>query len=224
MLRFPLSLSRLSRLFLCAALLSGAGAAAAGITYPVDREATRGRWAIWDLQTASAFRRGADWPVADGGPIPGLDPRYAFLLQVLIEPPTIDSRLQEIAYPCPEVADLTAATLTTTCTATVRDPAALRSAAENAAQARISEAMGLLGLRDPADQVRAIGLLLQARQGVVLNVAQEAWLAGLGVAGVEYIDQVRAKQAEIDAWITAHPGQIPDLGASVWPPLPRAPE
>jgi len=212
-------------LLLCAALAASLPALAA-ITYPVDVPGTAGQWAIWDTQasaghpTGQVFRRNIAWPVADGGPVPGLDPRYVFLRMTRVEPPVIDSRLQEIAYPCPEVADIQANTLLTTCTASVRPPADLITAVENAAQARIEAAVGALGIRNPADLLRGVALLEAARRGTVLTEPQSAWLQALGAAGVEYVDQVRAAQAVIAAWIASHPGEIPDLGESVWPPLP----
>lgn len=185
----------------------------------VERDATAGQWVLWHVPDSTAVR-GRTYPVADGGPVIGMDPAYRWLLAVRHEPPEIDTRLQIIPYPCPESADLTTGILTTTCTAQVRPAAELHGAVANAAQSRISEAMGAIGLRDPADQIRAIALLHAARSGAVLTSAQETWLAGLAQAGVEYVDAVRVVQGDIDAWIDAHPGQMPDIGPAVWPPLP----
>lgn len=189
----------------------------------VDRDATAGQWVLWHVATSTPTR-GRTYPVADGGPIPGMDPAYRMLLGIRVEPPEIDSRFQAIPAQCPEQVDLAVGTLTTTCTATVRNPADLKGAVDNAAGERIAAAMSILGLRDPADQIRALGLFNAWRHGQTLTADQEAWLTALGNAGVAYVDAVREVQAAIETWIDQHPGQIPDVGPAVWPPLPSAPQ
>lgn len=185
----------------------------------VDRDGTAGQWTLWHLADSTAVRDRI-YPEADGGPVPGLDPGYRWLLQLRIDPPEIDTRFQQVVYPCPATPDLAAGTITTVCTASVRPPADILTAVGNAAQQRITEAMDALDLRDPADQIRALGLLQAARRGAALTAAQEAWLDALGDAGIDYVDSVRVVEAAIVAWVAAHPGQIPDVGAGVWPPLP----
>jgi len=202
----------------CAAAL--ALPALAEITYPVDVQATKGRWTIWDLQTSSVHAEHRTWPVANGGPLVAPDPRYAWLLEVRLDPPDYDSRLRKIAYPCPKAVDLVAATITETCSAVVRDPEELHTAVLNAAQERIDTALTQLGLLDPADQMRAIGLMQKARRGAVLTAEQEAWLDDLAANSIEYIDEVRARQKQIDAWIDANPGKVPVLNGGLWPRLP----
>jgi hypothetical protein len=187
----------------------------------VDVTATAGHWVLYRSSTGTTVRD-RSYPVADGGPVPGLDADYHWLLAHLIEPPAIDSRFQEIAYPCPEAPDLTAGTWTTTCAATVRPPAQILGAVHAIASERIGAAIGTAGLSDPSDQYRAIGLLQRQVAGQTLSEDQAAWLASVGTTSIEYVDLVRRREAEINAWVADHPGQIPDVGAAVWPPLPSA--
>lgn len=198
--------------------------AVAGQCTPIDPAATAGQWTLWDTQPAPghAFRRHADWPSVSGNPLPGMDPRYLWLAEQRVDPPSIDSRLQTIPYPCPETVSLTAYTITTTCEAQVRPAAELHGAVANAAAERIEAALAAIGFSDPADLVRAFALVQARAQGQTLTAAQSDWLAALAGAGIEYVDQVRAVQASIDAWIDAHPGQLPDIGPSVWPAIPGA--
>jgi hypothetical protein len=212
---------------LLAALLLGAlffAPAQAAITYPVDREATREQWALVQKVDGvwTVFRRDADWPDAEGRPVP-VPPDYAWVHQERVDPPEIDSRLQDIIYPCPEVIDVVAETVTTTCTAVLRPQAELVSAIENAAQDRISEALDVLGLRDPSDLWRVVALLTAERAGQVLTADQSSWLDDVGEAARAYVDAVRARQSAIEAWVIAHPGQVPAIGPDEWPPLPSLP-
>lgn len=204
--------------------LFAASTARAEITYPVDVDATAGRWTIWDTQTGQPLLQHRNWPVADGGPVPGLDPRYAYLLEVRDEPPEIDTRLWVIEYPCPTVADVAGNTLTTTCDAELRPGDELKGAVKNVANERINEAIEMYGFTDPGDYARALALMQAARNQQVLSTEQEEFLDGLSIVGLDYIDSVRAVQAEIETWIDEHPGQAPDIGDAVWPPLPTAEE
>jgi len=68
-----------------------AAISAAEITYPVDVANTQ--WAVMDNDNGEIIKRRAAWPVADGGPIPGLDPRYVYLLHIDAAQPDYDSRL-----------------------------------------------------------------------------------------------------------------------------------
>lgn len=198
--------------------------AAAAVDYPATPEevsATLGRWTIWDTQDNVPFRRHISWPVAEGGPIPGLDPRYAFLLEVAELPPEIDGRLQSIPVPCPETIDLAEHTITTVCTAQVRPAAELRAACENEAQRRIRAALDAYGLHTLSDSVLAIALLQAARKGQVLTADQEAWLDAVSAVGLAYIGEVREAQSALDLWIDTNPGEIPDIGPLSWPALPE---
>lgn len=64
------------------------------ITYPVDTENTR--WAVYQASTALIIARNKVWPVADGGPIQGLDPDYIYLLEVVDAQPAYDARLYSL--------------------------------------------------------------------------------------------------------------------------------
>lgn len=211
------------------AALALAGPALAEIAYPVDRAGTAGQWAIWyDADGFGAgdqgavFRRGVSWPVADGGPIQGLDPHYAYLLMVRSEPPAIDERLQAIAYPCPESPDFAASTLATTCTAAVRSAAELVAAVRNEAATRKAAVLAAYGIQSPSDQTRALALLIAERGGQQVGEADADWLNDLGAVGLDYLDAIDDRAAEIEAWIIAHPGEIPAIGDAEWPALPVA--
>jgi hypothetical protein len=202
-----------------AALL--AAPALAQITYPVDVAGTAARWTIWDTETEQPLHEHRNWPRADGGEIVGLDPRYVYLLEVpRVEPPELDTRFWTLAC-SGRVPDFAAATIGVTCAPEVRDASALKSAVENIAQGRIQAAIDAYGLRDPADQLRALSLLQRARDGYVLSEAQDEWLRGVGIVGIEYIDAVRAVQDSLGVWIDEHPGAVPDTGDAAWPPLPE---
>jgi hypothetical protein len=200
--------------------------ALATITYPIDVDATRGQWALVRQAggTWTVFRRNADWPIADGSAVTGMAADYRWVQQVRIEPPEIDSRLQEVIYPCPEVIDVVAETLTTTCVATLRPVPELVAAVTDAAQQRIIEALTLLGLQDPTDLWRVVAMLTAERAGQTLTAEQDAWLDDVGAVARAYVDAVRARQAEITAWVEAHPDQVPSIGPAEWPPLPVLPE
>ena len=61
------------------------------IVYPVDVAGSR--WSVLDSETGDIVGRNKVWPVADGSEIPGLDPRYVYLLQSRDTEPSFDSRL-----------------------------------------------------------------------------------------------------------------------------------
>jgi len=60
------------------------------ITYPVTPET---RWAVYQISSSEIIARNKPWPVADGGPIPGLDPDFTYLLQLTDAQPDYDPRL-----------------------------------------------------------------------------------------------------------------------------------
>ena len=61
------------------------------IAYPVDTESTR--WAVYQVSTGLVIARNKQWPVADGGAIPGMDPDYVYLRQITDTAPDYDARL-----------------------------------------------------------------------------------------------------------------------------------
>lgn len=197
---------------------------AGAATYPPGSAdavaATAGRWSLIDTVTGLRLRDHVTWDMPDGSAPVDLDPRYVWVLEIRHEPPAIDTRFASIPAQCPVAVDLESHERVTTCAAVVRPAAELKGSVENVAQARIAEALRQLGLRDPADQIRAIALLQAARGGAVLSSDQEAWLSSVASAGTDQIDQVRAVQSSLDAWIDEHPGEIPDVSCAVWPRLP----
>lgn len=74
-----------------AAITLAATIANAEITYPVDVDGTQ--WAVLDLDSGEVITRNRAWPVADGGPIPGLASNIVYLLQVTDTQPQYDSRV-----------------------------------------------------------------------------------------------------------------------------------
>lgn len=60
------------------------------ITHPVSPTS---RWAVLQISTGTIISRNKPWPVADGGPIPGLDPDYVYLQQITDAQPDYDSRI-----------------------------------------------------------------------------------------------------------------------------------
>jgi hypothetical protein len=207
---------RVRPILLTAALALCAGAASATIDYPVDVSGTAGRWALLHV-SSGVLTRHRTWPVADGGPVPGLDPAYVYLLSSRAEPPDYDSRLQ--AYQCTEVIDVPGNRLTTTCVAPARPAQDLVLAVGNVAGDRVDAALRCLGY-DSADVVRMVGLLSARVSGRTLSAAQAADLAGFQAAAVEYVDLVRQAETDLVGWVLANPGLVPDVGEAAWPPLP----
>lgn len=64
------------------------------ITYPVDIVNTR--WTVYRVSTGQIIERNVIWREADGGPIPGLDPDYVYLLQIRDAAPDYDGRLYRL--------------------------------------------------------------------------------------------------------------------------------
>jgi hypothetical protein len=191
------------------------------ISYPVDRAATARRWTFWRLSTSEVVSRNLDWPVADGGLVPGLDPDVVPLLQVTVPAPPIDSRLQVLVQGLP-VVDLDASEIRTGASAQLRPAAELVAAVRSEAGVRKSAALAAYGVDSPTDQTRAIALLLAERQGQTLTEGQDAWLTGLGVVGVDQLDAIDAAADALIQWIADHPGELPDIGDTAWPVAPVA--
>ena len=96
------------------------------ITYPVDPAS---RWAVFQVSTQQIIIRNAVWPVADGGPIPGLDPDYVYLLQITDTKPDYDSRLYQLV--ADEEVDVAANTIRRTWSTAPRTLEDRLTAAEN---------------------------------------------------------------------------------------------
>ncbi len=222
-------MTRLTTLLCAAAAVS---AAIAGPTADLTPQQRLGAtWTIWldpdgdGPDAGGVFRRDMQWgrdlnaageyvelPCATEGPC------YTWLRQVRTEPPAIDSRLQQIAYPCPESApDLAAESLATVCTATVRPEADLLTAVRNEQATRQTAALAAYGIASPTDQTRAIGLLLAERAGQTISADDDMWLDGLGAVGLDCLDQIADRATEIQAWVVGNPGQVPALGDAEWP-------
>lgn len=108
------------------------------ITYPVDVANTK--WAVYDTEENKIIGRNKEWPVADGGPIPGHDDRYVYLLQTKAARPGYDPRLYVLQSV--EQADIPACQLTTTYSAVARDLEARKQAAENEENRRLENIVG----------------------------------------------------------------------------------
>ena len=83
------------------------------MTYPIDTEATKGKWVLYDTITRTHARMSdtGNWPTSDGREIPGLAPNLVPLLRVTSEKPTYNpdaSTIEEI-----EVIDIGAGELRT---------------------------------------------------------------------------------------------------------------
>lgn len=71
------------------------------ITYPVDVKNTR--WSLWSISQSEIIKHNKPWPVADGGPIPGLDTDLVPLLEVVDDRPAYDQATQQIQQIAPVV-------------------------------------------------------------------------------------------------------------------------
>lgn len=96
------------------------------ITYPVDPAS---RWSVLQISTGQIISRNNVWPVHDGGPIPGLDPDYVYLLQSADAQPDYDSRLYQLQST--EVVDVAANTIQRTWDTVARPLDERLTAAEN---------------------------------------------------------------------------------------------
>lgn len=96
------------------------------ITYPVDSNSW---WSVLQVSTGNIIKRNQRWPIADGTPIPGLDPDFVYLRQVDTAQPNYDSRLYQLVKD--ETIDVDNNTITSSWSTISRDLAERIIAAEN---------------------------------------------------------------------------------------------
>jgi len=186
------------------------------ITLPVSAS---DRWTVWNTVTETAVVRDRPWP----GPLnelPLMDPGLVLLKQVPGPTLIYDSRIEVPVYPAIEVADLEASTIYKRNSLSLRPEAEIIAAVSAEAEQRKANALIAAGVSSPVDQSRALSLLLAARSGQTLTAQQEQFLGGLQTVGIDMLDAIDAKAAEIIAWVQANPGDALrslDLSDSVWP-------
>lgn len=191
------------------------------LSYPIDYAATRKRWTLWDPTAnngaGAAIVRDRDWPNTAGTAVAYDPPHLLHLLQITAPVQEYDSRLRAAVYPAEDVVDLDAQTIYRRYATPLRPPEELIAAVSAEAEVRKTAALEAAGVRSPGDPLRALSLMLAERQGATLTEAQEAFLDDLRVAGIDLLDAIDAKAAQIIAWIGAHPGEEPDISEAVWP-------
>ena len=66
------------------------------ISYPVDVEGTKGKWATYHIPSQTVTKWHGDWPNGTGDPIVGEDPDFTMLLETSATQPAYDPRLYSL--------------------------------------------------------------------------------------------------------------------------------